>query len=254
MTSSAAVTLPLSHLFPLSAGLSSEGRLAFDGIDVLDLAREFGTPLYIYDAQTVRAQCAAFRSAFETAYEDSFVVYGAKAFVNRPFARLIADQGLGFDAVSGGEIAVLRASGVDMSTVYFHGNNKGADELELAVEAGIGRIVIDNIDEIAKADGAAAAAGREQPVLLRISPGIDGHTHEKTTTGIIDTKFGVPIATGALNGLDSLYAIVQMPPGIPVATVGIDNARNAAMLAAEIIALGQPEVAEAIKSYREKWN
>ncbi|MDP6605505.1 MAG: diaminopimelate decarboxylase [Dehalococcoidia bacterium] len=209
MTSSAAVTLPLSHLFPLSAGLSSEGRLAFDGIDVLDLAREFGTPLYIYDAQTVRAQCAAFRSAFETAYEDSFVVYGAKAFVNRPFARLIADQGLGFDAVSGGEIAVLRASGVDMSTVYFHGNNKGADELELAVEAGIGRIVIDNIDEIAKADGAAAAAGREQPVLLRISPGIDGHTHEKTTTGIIDTKFGVPIATGAAEA--AVRAILDAP-------------------------------------------
>ncbi len=209
MTSSAAATLPLSHLLPISAGLSSEGRLAFDGIDVVDLAREFGTPLYIYDAQTVRAQCAAYRSAFEAEYEDSFVVYGAKAFLNRPFARLIAEQGLGFDAVSGGEIEVLRASGVDMSTVYFHGNNKGADELALAVETGIGRIVIDNIDEIAQAEAVAADGGREQAVLLRISPGVDGHTHKKTTTGIIDSKFGVPTATGAAEA--AVRAIVDAP-------------------------------------------
>jgi diaminopimelate decarboxylase len=125
------------------------------------------------------------------------VLYASKAFLNRPFARFIADQGLGFDAVSGGEIAVLRAAGVDLGTVYFHGNNKTPAELRLAVEAGIGRIVIDNEGEVALLDGIAGAAGRRQPVLVRVSPGIDAHTHAKTTTGIVDSKFGVPIVTGA---------------------------------------------------------
>ena len=205
----AAATLPLSQLFPLSAGLSSEGRLTLGGIDVVDLASEFGTPLYVYDAETVRAQCAAYRAAFESEYPDSFVVYGAKAFLNRPFAKLIAAQGLGFDAVSGGEIEVMRAAGVDLETVFFHGNNKSPDELLLAVRAGVGRIVIDNIAEIGLADAAAAEAGRVQPVLLRISPGVDAHTHEKTTTGIIDTKFGVPIATGAAE--QAVQAIIDAP-------------------------------------------
>ncbi len=208
-SSSAAATLPLSHLFPMSAGLSSAGRITLDGIDVVDLAREFGTPLYAYDAETVRAQCAAYRSAFESQYPDSFVVYGAKAFLNRPFARLIAAQGLGFDAVSGGEIEVMQAAGVDLETVFFHGNNKSPAELLLASRAGVGRIVIDNIDEVALAAAAASEAGRVQPVLLRISPGVDAHTHEKTTTGIIDTKFGVPIATGAAEA--AVRAIVAAP-------------------------------------------
>ena len=208
-SSSVAATLPLSHLFPLGAGLSSEGRITLGGIDVVDLAREFGTPLYAYDAETVRAQCAAYRSAFESQYPDSVVVYGAKAFLNRPFARLIAAQGLGFDAVSGGEIEVMQAAGVDLETVFFHGNNKSPAELLLASRAGVGRIVIDNIDEVALAAAAASEAGRVQPVLLRISPGVDAHTHEKTTTGIIDTKFGVPIATGAAEA--AVRAIIAAP-------------------------------------------
>lgn len=189
--------LPLAHLLPLSAGLTSEGHLALGGCDTAQLAREFGTPLYVYDAATVKAQCAQALGAFRAEHPDTDVLYASKAFLNRPFARLIADLGLGFDAVSGGEIAVLRAAGVDMAKVYFHGNNKGPDELALAAQAGVGRIVIDNLGEVALANAAAAAAGIRQGVLLRVSPGVDAHTHEKTTTGILDTKFGVPIATGA---------------------------------------------------------
>ena len=190
-------SLPLAHLLPLSAALTPVGHLALGGCDTAELAREFGTPLYVYDAATVRAQCAEALGAFRAEHADTDVLYASKAFLNRPFARLIADLGLGFDAVSGGEIAVLRAAGVDMARVYFHGNNKGADELALAAEVGVGRIVIDNLGEVALADAAAQAAGIRQGVLLRVSPGVDAHTHEKTTTGILDTKFGVPIATGA---------------------------------------------------------
>ena len=196
MIDSVAATLPLSHLLPLSAELSLDGQLMLGGCDAVELAGRFGTPLYVYDTRTVREQCAAFRSAFTEQHPDSAVLYASKAFLTRPFARLIAEQGLGFDAVSGGELEVLRAAGVEMSTVYLHGSNKSAEELRLAVDAGVGRIVIDNAGEVARADAAAREAGVRQPVLLRVSPGVDAHTHEKTTTGILDTKFGVPLAGG----------------------------------------------------------
>ena len=196
MTTNAAATLPLTHVLPIDAGLSPEGRLTLGGCDVRALADRFGTPLYVYDVRTLRELSAAWIEAFREAYPQSQVVYASKAFLNRPFARLIAEQGLGFDAVSGGEIAVLRAAGVDMSTVHFHGNNKSPQELSEALEAGLGRIVIDNLPEVALLEAEAARRDVRQPVLLRVSPGIDGHTHEKTTTGIVDTKFGVTIVTG----------------------------------------------------------
>ena len=199
--------LPLAHVLPVSATLTGEGTLAVGGCDLAALAREYGTPLYAYDHATLRAQCRGFLDAFRSEYPETDAVYAAKAFLNRPFAQLIAAEGYGFDAVSGGEIAVLRASGVDMSTVYFHGNNKGPDELALAIEAGVGRVVIDNIDEIGVLEAVAAEAGATQSVLVRLSPGVDAYTHEKTTTGILDTKFGIPIATGAAE--QALQAIAE---------------------------------------------
>ena len=209
MASSATATLPLAHVLPVSATLTAEGGLAVGGCDLAALAREHGTPLYAYDHATIRAQARAFLEAFRAAYPDTEAVYASKAFLNRPFARLIAAQGYGFDAVSGGEIAVLRAAGVAMSSVHFHGNNKAPDELRLAIEAGVGRIVIDNLDEVALLDGIAAAAGVTPPVLVRLSPNVDAHTHEKTTTGILDTKFGIPIATGAAE--EAIRAIAEAP-------------------------------------------
>ncbi len=209
VTQTAAASLPLQHLLPISAGLSPEGHLTLGGCDTVALAREYGTPLYVYDLATVREQCSLALSAFRAEHADTDVLYASKAFLNRPFASLVASLGLGFDAVSGGEIAVLRAAGVEMSTVYFHGNNKGPDELALAAQVGVGRIVIDNLGEIALVEAAAAAAGITQGVLVRVSPGVDGHTHEKTTTGILDTKFGVPIVTGAAE--EAVRAIVASP-------------------------------------------
>ncbi len=209
MTQPAAASLPLQHLLPISAGLSPDGHLTLGGCDTVELAREFGTPLYVYDIATVEEQCRLALSAFRAEHEDTEVLYASKAFLNRPFARLVAGLGLGFDAVSGGEIAVLHAAGVAMNTVYFHGNNKGPDELALAAELGVGRIVIDNLGEVALVEAAAAAAGIKQGVLVRVSPGVDAHTHEKTTTGILDSKFGVPITTGAAEA--AVRAILGSP-------------------------------------------
>ena len=188
---------PLANVLPISATLSSKGVLQIDGCDVRALADEFGTPLYVYDAQTVRALATAWTRAFAAVYPDSEMLYASKAYLSRPFARLIMSEGFGFDAVSGGELEVLAASGADMRRVYLHGNNKTVEEIRLAVELNVGRIVVDGFDEIALLEELAKQAETELAVLLRVSPGIDAHTHAKTTTGILDTKFGLPIETGA---------------------------------------------------------
>jgi len=209
VTTTDAPPLPLAHVLPLSATLSPEGVLQIGGCDVRDLAREFGTPLYVYDVQSIRELAAAWQTAFAEAYPDSEVLYASKAYLSRPFARLIDSTGLSFDAVSEGELEVLSAAGVDLQRVYLHGNNKTPSELSRAVELGVGRIVIDGFDEIALLETIAGEAGVEQPVLLRVSPGIDAHTHAKTTTGILDTKFGLPIETGAAER--AVSAILEAP-------------------------------------------
>ena len=208
-----ATALPLAHVLPVSAAVNAAGRLDVGGCDVRALVEQYGTPLYVYDVATLKQQMQGYRQAFAAAYPDSDLVYASKAFLNRPFARFVAAQGFGFDAVSGGEIATLRAAGVDLARVSFHGNNKSPAELALAVEVGLGRVVIDGEEEIALLEGIAAAAdggaGRMQRVLVRVSPGIDGHTHEKTTTGILDSKFGLPIVTGAAER--AVRAVVAAP-------------------------------------------
>lgn len=208
MTTSTAAW-PLAPLFPFSTVLTAEQRLSIGGCDLVELAGRFGTPLYVFDAETLRRQAQGYLDAFRARHPETDVLYASKAFLNRPLARFIASLGLGFDVVSGGEIEVLHAAGVDLSTAYFHGNNKSPEELALAARYGVGRIVIDNPDEVALAEAAAAEAGIVQRVLLRVSPGVDGHTHEKTTTGTLDSKFGVPISTGDAEAV--IRAILAAP-------------------------------------------
>ncbi len=191
------MSVPLrSKVFPITTAVNGDGHLEIGGCDVTSLARDFGTPLYVFDEATLRNQAEGFLNAFLSRYPKSRVVYACKAFINVPLARYIAGLGLGFDVVSGGEIAVLRAAGVDLSTVDFHGNNKTPDEIKQAVAWGVGHFVIDSFHELRLLDEAAGAAGRTQPVLIRVSPSIDPHTHRLTTTGVLDSKFGFPIETG----------------------------------------------------------
>ena len=183
-------------VLPRTAEVTPDGHLAVGGCDAVELAREFGTPLYVFDETELRETAREYRAAFASRYGTSSVAYAAKAYLGRWLASLVAEEGLALDVVSGGELAVARAGGFPMERVYFHGNNKSARELREAVEAGVGRVVIDNFHELSLLDGIAGEAGRRQPVLLRISPNVDPHTHEKTTTGTLDTKFGVPIEGG----------------------------------------------------------
>ncbi|HXF52362.1 MAG TPA: alanine racemase, partial [Dehalococcoidia bacterium] len=186
----------LASIFPRTADVSTAGHLTIGGCDVVDLAREYGTPLYVFDEVELRASMRAYRRAFEERYERVRVLYASKAYLARWVAAIALEEGLGFDAVSGGELAVLLAAGAPTDAIYLHGNNKSEQELREALAAGVGRIVVDNLHELELLDRLAREAGKRQPALLRLSPGIDPHTHAKTTTGILDSKFGIPIATG----------------------------------------------------------
>ena len=192
------------HVFPDTAQVDDNGHLVLGGCDTAELASRFGTPLYIYDEETLRGRCRAFVEEFRSRHPNTTVVYAGKAYINPALARIVAEEGLGLDVVSGGELAVAQAVDFPPERVYFHGNNKGRSELEQALAWGIGRIVIDSFYELDLLEDMASAAGKTQEVLLRISPGIDPHTHAKTTTGILDSKFGFSVETG-----DAVRAVRQ---------------------------------------------
>ncbi len=184
-------------LFPLTAELNSQGHLSIGGCDAVALAEEFGTPLYVFDETTLRARCAEFRTEFGRHYPAAAVTYAGKAFLNRALAFLLKEEGLGLDVVSGGELSIARSVDFPMQEVYFHGNNKSREELGMALEWGVGRIVIDNFHELDMLAEMAAGNGRKTDVLLRLTPGVDPHTHRHISTGIVDSKFGFPLSDAA---------------------------------------------------------
>ena len=186
----------LAHVFPDTTNTNSIGHLTIGGCDAVDLVEQYGTPLYVLDETTLRSKCRQFTSAFASRYPNAQAVYASKAYINPALARIFAEEGLGLDVVSGGELAVAVAGDVPLDKVYFHGNNKTPAELEEAVAAGIGRVVVDSFHELDLLERICADAGKSQDILVRVSPGIDPHTHAYTTTGIIDSKFGFSIQTG----------------------------------------------------------
>ena len=194
----------LTHVFPDTTDTNSAGHLTIGGCDAIDLVEQYGTPLYVLDEATLRSRCRQFVKAFGQRYPDSQAVYASKAYINPALARIFAEEGLGLDVVSGGELAVAQAGDVPLDKVYFHGNNKTPAELAEAVAAGIGRVVVDSFHELDLLEQICADAGKSQDILVRVSPGIDPHTHAYTTTGIIDSKFGFSIQTG-----DAERAILQ---------------------------------------------
>ncbi len=180
-------------LFPQTTHVAGN-HLVIGGCDAVALADEFGTPLYVFDEATLRGKCAEYREEFGQRYPDTLVIYACKAFINLALAQVFKEEGLGLDVVSGGEIAIAHSAGFPLESVYFHGNNKSRQELELAIRWGVGHIVVDNSYELSLVDDVAKEAGISQQGLLRLSPGVDPHTHAYTTTGVIDSKFGFPIA------------------------------------------------------------
>lgn len=185
-------------LLPDTAAVTGEGQLSLAGIALVDLAAEFGTPLYVYDEATIRRRARGYRDGLRAAYPgEGLVCYAAKAYCAPWLLRVIAEEGLGLDVVSGGELFAAQAAGFPPERTYFHGNNKGPDELAQAISFGVNRVVVDNVEEIERLSAIATAQGTQQQVLLRVAPGVEAHTHAHIKTGALDTKFGLSIQTGA---------------------------------------------------------
>jgi diaminopimelate decarboxylase len=188
--------VPKLTLFPLTAKISKQGHLCIGGCDVVDLANEFGTPLYLFDESTLRHKCREFKEEFGKYYPDTLVIYASKAFLNKALALIFKEEGLGLDVVSGGELSIAHSVDFPLDKVYFHGNNKTPEELNIALDWGVGRIVVDNFYELELLNKLVGERGISRNILLRLTPGVDPHTHQYTTTGTIESKFGFPLATG----------------------------------------------------------
>ena len=187
----------LKHLFPEKTEISNKGVLEINKNNLSDLVKKYGSPLYIYDENTIRDISKSYINNFKSGYENVHVSYSSKAFSNPILSKILLDEGLGIDVVSGGELEILLRSKFPMKEVNFHGNNKSEDELIKSVKNNIGLITIDSFYELDLLNKVCKKLNKNQDITLRLSPSVDPHTHELTSTGILDTKFGFSIETGA---------------------------------------------------------
>jgi diaminopimelate decarboxylase len=235
--------LPLG-LLPDGAAVGPGGRLAIAGCDALDLAAEFGTPLFAYDVGHLRARCREAVAAF-----GAHAAYATKAFLCRAMARLAHEEGMALDVATGGELAVALAAGVPPDRLRLHGNNKSTDELRTALEVGVGRVVVDSGDELDRIEALVAGGLPPPRVLLRVAPGVRAETHEFVATGQDDSKFGFTVSTGV-----AAAAVERARRSPAVELVGIHAhigsqvfdagafARAVAVLARFSVPLGLPEL------------
>jgi diaminopimelate decarboxylase len=178
------------------------GHLEIGGCDALELAREYGTPLYVMDEAHIRDTMRAMTQALRARHEQTQVIYASKAFPCLAIARIVAQEGLMIDVASAGELLTALRADFPVERIVFHGNNKSRDELEMAVRAGIGRIIVDNDNELDVLDEVAQSLDARQKIMLRLTPPVDPHTHRYISVGKTDTKFGMNIEGGAaLQGL-----------------------------------------------------
>lgn len=176
-------------LKPLTTKINDAGNLEIGGCDLISLAEKYGTPLYVLDEETIRNICKDYKNAFKS-YPKTKMMYASKALCTMAVSAIAASEDFGFDVVSSGEIYTVYKAGVDMSKVLFNGNNKSFDELTLAIELGVGRISVDNFFELSLLNEIAKSHNKVVDILLRITPGIECHTHEYIQTGHLDSKFG----------------------------------------------------------------
>ncbi|MGI6142317.1 MAG: diaminopimelate decarboxylase [bacterium] len=201
---------------PGTISFNASGHLQVGNCDVVELARTFGTPLYIYDEKGIRQKCREYHHALAANYQDYKVLYASKAFSSLAIYRLMEQEGLGLDVVSGGELYTALAANFPPEKIYFHGNNKSIEELNLALSAGVGYFVVDNPWELENLAQLAAGRKTRVKILLRLTPGIEAHTHHYIQTGQLDSKFGISLAEGAA------MAVVKRALALPrIELVGI---------------------------------
>jgi diaminopimelate decarboxylase len=185
--------VPRLVVFPQTADVDKKGHLIIGGCDTVALAKEYGTPLYVYDEADLRSRCREYKAEFGKRYPNTTISYSPKAFTTNAMLKLVEEEGLDLDIVTGGELGIARAVGFPMERVHFPDNNKSAEELEMAVKYNIGHIVVDNLPEL---NMLIKIAGKKKVrILLRLNPGVDPHTHKYNSTGIVDSKFGLTRTT-----------------------------------------------------------
>jgi diaminopimelate decarboxylase len=183
----------LSHVYPLGSRVNERGHLELGGCDAVELARDYGTPVYVVVEDDLRFRARAFADALAARHRDCDVLFASKAFPCTAVYRVLADEGLACDVASGGELALALKAGFSAERTYMHGNAKSEAELREALAAGVGHIVLDSRHEIDRLAGIAAEAGIRQDVLIRVTPGVSGDTHQAISTGQADSKFGFSI-------------------------------------------------------------
>jgi len=200
-------------VWPASATLDESGALSIGGVRAVDLAQEFGTPVFVLDEQDFRARARLFRDAFESAFAEigssAEVYYAGKSFLCTAVARWVIEEGLRLDTCTGGELAVAARAGIDGPRLGLHGNNKSDAEIARAVDMRVGRIVLDSLAEVERVADAGAAAGRRVPVMVRVTTGVHAGGHEYISTAHEDQKFGLSIADGS--ALTALRAVLARP-------------------------------------------
>ena len=181
----------------MTVDVNKQGHITVGGCDTVELAAEYGTPLYLFDEFTVRSKCREFKEEFGRRYTDTTVIYASKAFLSRAIAAILQEEGMGLDVVSAGELGIAESASFPMDMVYFHGSNKTVEEIKLALKSHVNRIVVDNINELGILAEIAEESGHIADILLRLTPGVNPQTHEHITTGAIGSKFGFPIFEAA---------------------------------------------------------
>lgn len=188
-------TLELGHVLPRNADVK-DNHLFIGGVDMVGLAKQEGTCLYVYDEDDLRSRMEEYSSAFRDRYANSDIAYASKAFLNKEMARIVFEEGLSLDVSGGGELACALSAGFDPKRIYVHGNNKTYAELEEAVLAGVGTIIVDSCEELGRISEIAGRLGRSQRIYLRITPGVEADTHDYISTGCEDSKFGFTVKDG----------------------------------------------------------
>jgi diaminopimelate decarboxylase len=190
--------------------INERGHLEIGGCDTIELAGQYGTPLIIYDVERIRDRARRFQEAFQQLGARGKVSYASKAFSSIAMVQLAEELGLNLEVVSAGELYTALKAGFPPKNIHFHGNNKSREEMEMALEAGIGCFVVDNFHELEVLSRLCRTRHRRQPVLLRITPGIQAHTHEYISTGQEDSKFGFDLETSADRALGEALATPEL--------------------------------------------
>lgn len=188
--------------------VTPEGILEIGGCSALELADKYGTPLWVMDEELIRNTCQRLVKAFSQK-GNSQVLYASKSFLTTAMCKIINEEGLGLDVVSGGELYTALKANFPVENIYFHGNNKSFEEIKLALENGIGHIVVDNFYELQILNGIAGELKTKQAIILRISPGVEAHTHEYIRTGQIDSKFGFTLPNG--QAMEAIKLALELP-------------------------------------------